>query len=608
MIQDTTCTLGIVDDSKWRVRPRVSQRIAMEAPRMFSSFARVLRELFQNAYRAGASRVDVRWDSTSATLEIKDNGTGIEDPQILLDAGLSGWAEGEIIEPAGLGFFSVFNPAFVEWIEITSRGVGNWEMHLTPDDIRRAVEDESVWIPAESRAPSTDSSGLCVRLGLTEKEMRRLGRELIIEARAQYPYAVIFTEDNKTEEIPPRTYGTDLISIETSVGRVEWEMPYGAGYHRGRVCWEYVPFASSHFAKALEEAAQAHPLTELAEIAAHSLSMWHIDPKCAVRPQLPERNELIEDDALRTAASVIVASIVNDMLVRARQDFGDAPERIVSTHSPQEKYTKWLERGKFSHVLLKCLGYAFVEQRSGEVWIEMLDEDSWRAYMNTTLIYSRTAQIIGNEHLAVTLNFMGHEVAYEEGAPIPQIRIIGQRMDIEKCPFVAVAERIEIEGIGEVPFLIEEQPEGADNFTRIVFAGNAEQCVEWFHQHAWPIGYLFVANDNSEWVSREYDEVIFEREEAVEQVTGAIARVWSSELEAALREYYDLKRTLNNLQEAERNLETATRWLRKHREPTFNMYRRSLKAMYLRARYTCGQMKETLARIAPPALRDKPNT
>lgn len=607
MIQDTTSTLGIVDHSTWRVRPRVSQRVAMEAPRMFSSFARVLRELFQNAYRAGASRVDVRWDSKSATLQIHDNGTGIENPQILLDAGLSGWSEGQIIEPAGLGFFSIFNPAFVEWIEITSRVVGNWHMHLTPDDIRRAVEDESVWIQVESRAPSAGSSGLCVRLGLSEKEMRRLDRELIIEARAQYPYAVIFTEDNKTAEIPPRTYGTDLISIETSVGRVEWEMPYGAGYHRGRVCWEYVPFISNHLTKALEEAAQAHPVTGLAEIAAHSLTMWHIDPKCAVRPQLPERNELIEDDALRKAASVIVESIVNDMLERAREDFGDAPERILSTHSTQQQYRKWLERGKFSHVLLKCLGYALVEQHSGEVWIEMLDEDSWRAYMNTTLIYSRTAQIVGNEHLAVTLNFMGREVAYEEGAPIPQIRVIGQRTDVEKCPFVALAERIEIEGIGDVPFLIEEQLSVADIFTRIVFAGDAEQCVEWFHHQEWPIGYLFVANDNSDWASREYDEVIFEREEALEQVTSSVAHAWASELDASLREYYDLQRTLNNLQEAERNLEAATRWLQKHREPTFNLYRRSLKAMSLRARYTCGQMKETLARIAPPALRDKSN-
>lgn len=605
MIQTTT-TVGVAtNDSVWRVRPRVSPRVAAEAPRMFSSFSRVLRELFQNAFRAGATRVNVQWDSAASILEIEDDGAGIEDPQILLDAGASGWDQAQFVEPAGLGFFALFNPAYVEWIEATSRGAGNWRMRLAPDDIRRAVQDQDAWIHVEPIAATNGQHGLTIRLRVTERERRQVNRDLLGEARAQYPYTVRYTEDEKTMELEPRAFGFNLNVVETSVGRIEWEVPYGVGYRSGCACWEYVPFFSHHLTKALEEAAQNHPLGALAEIAAHSLTMWYIDPKCGVRPQLPERSELIDDDALRTAATVIVENIANDMLARAREDFRDAPARIESTHATQERFGKWLERGKFSHVLLKCLGYAFVEKHSGEVWIEMLDEDSWRAHMNATHIYSRTAQIVGSERLAATLNFMGHEVAYEEGAPIPQIHIAGQRTDVEKCPFVALAQRIEIDGIGAVPFLIEEYVEDRDIFTRIVFAGDAEQCVAWFHRQEFPIAYLFVANDNSEWTSRDGDDVTFERAQALEEISTCIAQAWSPELEAALHQHYDLKRAIAMLEEAEGNLEAASRWLGKQRTPTTNLARRSLEGVKARMEYVREIMSEANRVSAPVPLQNK---
>src|SRR5581483_6008202 len=309
-------------------------------------------------------------------------------------------------------------------------------------------------------------------------------------------------------------------------------------------CWEYVSFFSNHLTNALNEATQDHPHTPLAEIAANSLTIWHIEPACGVRPQLPERSELIQDDALRAAVKVIVTSIVDDMLARARDDFRDAPARFESAQCVQEPFGKWLERGKFTQVLLKCLGYALVEKFSGEVWIETVDEDSWHPHLESTLIYSRTARIVGDEHLAATLNFLGHEVAFEHYAPIPEIRVSGCRADFETCPYVALAERIEIEGIGDVPFLIQERNDKNGSWTFVTFAGNAEDCIHWFHHTAWSIGYLFVANDNYDWASRYGDEVTFEREQALEEVTSAIARVWSFDLAEAMQEFYDMQRAV----------------------------------------------------------------
>lgn len=605
MIQNTTLGVTPEIEKAWRVRPRVSPRVAIESPRMFSSFSRVLRELFQNAYRAGATRVDVKWDSSSAILDIQDDGAGIGDPQILLDAGASGWNQEEIIEPAGLGFFAVFNPAYVEWIEVTSRGAGNWGMRLTPDDIRRAVQDENAWIHVEQIGETDDTHGLLIRLCVAERERRQVNRDLLIEARAQYPYAVQYVEDGKTMELAPRTFSSDVNVIETSVGRIEWEIPYGTGYHRGRACWEYVPFISNHLTAALNYAAQNHALTALAEIAANSLTIWHIEPACGVRPQLPERSELIQDDAMRAAANVIVTSIVDDMLARAREDFRDASARFESAQCVREPYGKWLERGKFTQVILKCLSYALVEKFSGEVWIETVDEDSWHPHLESILIYSRAAQIVGEEHLAATLNFLGYEVAFEHDAPIPEIRVSGCRADFEKGPYVALADRIEIVGIGNVPFLIQERNDKNGSWTFITFAGNAEDCIHWFYHTAWSIGYLFVANDNYEWAGREGDDVTFEREQALEEVTSAIARVWSLELAGAMQEFYDMQRAITRLQDAENNLESAARWLQKHRGSTFKPFHQSVKGLRTRTQYTRARMQQTLAQITPSAMRDE---
>ncbi len=204
--------------------------------------------------------------------------------------------------------------------------------------------------------------------------------------------------------------------------------------------------------------------------------------------------------------------------------------------------------------------------------------------------------------MAATLNFLGHEVAFEHDAPIPQIRITGQRTDVEKCPFVALAERIEIEGVGDVPFLIQETMDG-NPLTRIVFVGTAEACVHWFYRQEFPIAYLFVANDNSEWASREGDDVTFERAQALEEISTCIARAWSPELEAALRQHYDLQHAIATLEEAICNLESASRWLHKHRTPTTYLCERSLNGVKARMEYVREIMKEACKVGTPPALR-----
>ena len=74
----------------------------------FSNSFTVLTELLQNARRAGASCVHIKWDAEKELLSVTDDGGGISDFQKLLTVAESGWDQ-EVIDsdsPFGMGFLS----------------------------------------------------------------------------------------------------------------------------------------------------------------------------------------------------------------------------------------------------------------------------------------------------------------------------------------------------------------------------------------------------------------------------------------------------------------------------------------------------------------------
>lgn len=82
-----------------------------------------IRELLQNARRAGATRINIYTDQSDPNyFRIDDNGSGVSDFQSLLTLGGSGW-EPEVIErenPFGMGFYAALYAAVT--VEIRSRG------------------------------------------------------------------------------------------------------------------------------------------------------------------------------------------------------------------------------------------------------------------------------------------------------------------------------------------------------------------------------------------------------------------------------------------------------------------------------------------------------
>lgn len=121
------------------IRPRLDDRLLGELPRFFGGLLPTVREAFQNAYRAGATLVEVQTSQNGSILTISNNGQGCPDPQILLSAGATGWGE-EIVEPADLGFFSFLNPYIIKRAIAESAG---WRAGLgTANALRPEAEVE----------------------------------------------------------------------------------------------------------------------------------------------------------------------------------------------------------------------------------------------------------------------------------------------------------------------------------------------------------------------------------------------------------------------------------------------------------------------------------
>jgi hypothetical protein len=109
------------------IQAQVSQSTLGKVSRLFnSSLTDCLNELLQNARRAGATAVKISL-SGDRHLTLKDDGTGIAQPQTLLTLGESDWSEEtkQQEDPAGMGIFSLANR------DVTIRS-HDWQVHLTP--------------------------------------------------------------------------------------------------------------------------------------------------------------------------------------------------------------------------------------------------------------------------------------------------------------------------------------------------------------------------------------------------------------------------------------------------------------------------------------------
>ena len=93
----------------------------------------IMPELFQNARRAGATRVEVETNEETGIVTIRDDGGGISDYRAVLGFGQSEWTDSAVLDedPAGMGLFSL---ARRRW-DVTSRRAGEepWAIAIGPE-------------------------------------------------------------------------------------------------------------------------------------------------------------------------------------------------------------------------------------------------------------------------------------------------------------------------------------------------------------------------------------------------------------------------------------------------------------------------------------------
>lgn len=494
---------------------QTSTRILKEIPRFFGGFQSALAELFQNAYRAGAESVIVKYDKENRLFVISDDGPGLSDPQKLITAGDTGWNENNIVEPAGLGAFSVLRPEFVESVEYQSQGAGNWTMTLTPEVLAGK--------PIEvTELPNPDGrKGLTIILRLAEKQ--EVTEENIREARALYPFNVTLLDDEGIKTVEPYKELDPLISIQTPVGQIDWAKSCSySGWNK--VVWEYRPLSSRAFEDALYRAQDknAHPKLAKALFTNYTNFVWVIDPTSGVRAKLPDRNDLIAGIELDTAAQQIVDNLVDKVIADVQSVSVNWPERIpggyyITKEEIPETGIKWLDEILHGnrrsidllHACLEAIGWYEIEFENMEHVVQNdRDEDGFDVDGDLERNYYKKPQFVtGSKVLSFTLNNLGHPTFQEKGAPDPKVEVKGLKpspMTVETMawnnstrnvyasPWIILADEITVEGVGKVPYLLNYHDnreditlgelvgdisiDDMDNLS-IIFAGTPAECI-----------------------------------------------------------------------------------------------------------------------------------
>ena len=316
----------------------VSQNLLTKVPRYFGSSKAILRELFQNSFRAGARNITITYDEK--ILRFKDDGRG-SDAESFLIAGQSGWGEETTaVDPAGLGAFSFLRPEYVTSVSYRSR---DWRMTLFPSDL------ESGQVNVEYGLEETP--GMSIELVLTDQV--KFGIEDFKAARALYPVAVVFRENDKepVELKPIQLEDRGAVSVPHAgwvrfggMGNMDRSIIGSIRYRtfETHVVWQHAFFNSKALEDALTDSAAALKNTNEKELVgaifrSHE-AVFFIDPQSGIRPKLPDREELISDKYLRAAAGRILRSVLDEYVSGFDMDaIKDLPDVMEMERSSTRK-------------------------------------------------------------------------------------------------------------------------------------------------------------------------------------------------------------------------------------------------------------------------------
>lgn len=490
-----------------------TKRFLREVPAFFQSFEDALAELVQNAYRANASRIDITLDMDARTLEVKDDGRGCGDPRALVTAGMTGWDEDVVVDPAGLGLFALLGLS--SEVVIETRGYRNdgYRMRLTQECFSgKPVELEE--LPWEE---GPELHGLHLRAKIGEKADIKVEMDHRCHYRTfrhLFPIHVTFTRiqngHTQTYDMPPTVLDTPY--IDTPVGRIQWgPRDDGRYYHHGLIAvWEHRTLTMPNNGRLWDEVERLLGGRFVKELLLHKELIWFVDERSSVRPKLPDRRELIQDEnyaaALREIARALLAAFdvpgiaaqIHGMELDAELPRGsDAYCRAARTiHEKLEVDPFFRRAGLTCDMALQIAGYQKQEwEILGEWELDWYESDACSVNLGEETGFFRYPLRTKSCDLADALCREGLYTLHNPGDPELEVRIEGARITKTPAGMMGVADGIKVYSDGKlvgslnrftpmdrVTFQVGEEEERDSAF---ILVGTPEELLETVRESRW---------------------------------------------------------------------------------------------------------------------------
>jgi len=421
----------------------------------------MVRELMQNAHRAGATRVEFVASSDGAQLTVTNNGRGCPDPQVLLTAGDSQW--NDVIDPAGLGFFSLLAPDTVASVTVESCG---WKITLRPERVLAGMD-----IQVDSGQVTTG-----LRTTIRFKGVMPNLEKHVRNARGYYPLAVFLNGQEIVSDWKPD------IEINTPVGIVGLQQ----GHCLHTACWEYQPVPHpNEWMQAVHKAASQ--LGKFPQVVVNNWAIsWLIDSDCGVRPKLPDRESLTPSQYLDNAAGVVVRAATNAVREKYAGTLKNLPDEYCGYTSSLWNTCPELRDvpARAQASILEELGWRCVQFDAPDTFSAWSRGEDQGTDCDQIIVWSRTAQPVLGYAEMVTVNnlkardggfpFMAHVSEHGQHA-----RITG--LKVKKGSYVALASKITIHGMS-LPYLLLDDDSALAEDVHVVIAGTAQDAIRLVRQ------------------------------------------------------------------------------------------------------------------------------
>ncbi len=208
------------------IRARIHDSALKRVSRTFAAtLADIFAEILQNARRAGATRVRVALADTPdgpPAVAVADDGTGIDDPAVLLSFGENGWSD-ELVrreDAAGMGFLSLARRGCAVSSRPRARdGSPGWRVELEPEHF---LGEADATVRTDDHAPCPH--GTAVTFAAAESETSDTVRRALESAARHYPLPVLFEHPPATtpggEALPRRAFLDGAVHVERWRGLV----------------------------------------------------------------------------------------------------------------------------------------------------------------------------------------------------------------------------------------------------------------------------------------------------------------------------------------------------------------------------------------------------